>query len=61
MINSKFSKTNNVCNSDNNWNKIRDQMPVYYCLDCKKVIFSKNGDYGPICPTCKQKRKLGTK
>ena len=50
-----------VCNSDNNWNKIIDQMPVYYCLDCKKVIFSKDRDYGPICPPCKQKRKLKSK
>lgn len=36
-------------------------MPIYYCLDCKKVIFSKDRDYGPICPPCKQKRKLESK
>ncbi|CUR52299.1 protein of unknown function [Nitrosotalea devaniterrae] len=43
-----------------NGKKIVSEMPIYYCLDCKKVIFSKGGDYGPICPACKQKRKLKT-
>ncbi|MDC8452078.1 MAG: hypothetical protein LV477_04105 [Candidatus Nitrosotalea sp.] len=43
-----------------NGNKAVNEMPIYYCLDCKKVIFSKGRDYGPICPTCKQKRKLQT-